>query len=107
MSDVLKVLMTVLDQEHAEAVVAHRRTTIKKPLTAYAAKLLAKRLAEWPDANEAADIMIEKCWQGFNRTWVRDRAIAVVNGPAPQPRSMAGFASTLFGGDHGRDRNDH
>jgi hypothetical protein len=70
---ILDALMTVLDAEHAQAVVEHRRVTIKKPLTEYAAKLLAKKFASWGDANEAADIMIERAWQGFDSSWIRDR----------------------------------
>lgn len=71
--EVIDELCAVLDMEHAEAVMEHRRVTIKKPLTKMAAKLLAKRFAEWPDPNEAAEIMIEKAWQGFERAWVKDR----------------------------------
>jgi len=71
--DVIDELCAVLDMDHAEAVMEHRRITIKKPLTKMAAKLLAKRFAEWGDANEAAEIMIEKAWQGFERAWVKDR----------------------------------
>lgn len=73
LSPVFEVLLTVLDAEHAHAVIEHRKHTIRKPLTTYAAKLLARRLAEWGDANEAADIMIERVWQGFDASWVRDR----------------------------------
>lgn len=71
---ILDALLTVLDERHAHAVIEHRRFTIKKPLTVYAAERLAGKLAEWGDANEAADIMIDRCWQGFNADWVRDRA---------------------------------
>lgn len=71
---IVDALLTTLDEDHALAVVEHRRVTIKKPLTAFAAKLLAKRLAEWGDANEAAEIMIERAWQGFDVSWVRDRS---------------------------------
>jgi hypothetical protein len=67
---VLANLMTVLDEEHALAVVEYRRVTIKAPLTAFAAKILAKRLAEFGDANAAAEIMIERIWRGFNASWV-------------------------------------
>lgn len=73
MTPTIEALCTVLDLEHAEAVVEHRRITIRKPLTSFAAKLLAKRLAEWGDANAAAEIMIERAWQGFDKSWVRDR----------------------------------
>ncbi|WP_210237895.1 hypothetical protein [Mesorhizobium sp. M2D.F.Ca.ET.223.01.1.1] len=71
MNEILANLMVVLDEEHAHAVVEHRRFTIKKPLTAYAAKLLAGKLAAWGNANEAADIMIERCWRGFEVEWMR------------------------------------
>lgn len=70
---ILDALLPTLDEEHALAVIEHRRVTIKKPLTVFAARLLAKRFASWGDANEAAEIMIEKCWQGFDASWVRDR----------------------------------
>lgn len=70
---IIDALMPTLDEDHAIAVVEHRRVTIKKPLTVFAARLLAKRFAAWGDPNEAAEIMIEKCWQGFDPAWVRDR----------------------------------
>ncbi|RUW04032.1 hypothetical protein [Mesorhizobium sp. M1A.F.Ca.IN.020.04.1.1] len=70
---ILDALLTVLDEDHALAVMEHRRITIRKPLTAYAARLLAKRFAEYGDANAAADIMIERNWQGFNIDWLRRR----------------------------------
>lgn len=70
---ILDALMTVLDEDHAVGVIEHRRVTIKKPLTVFAAKLLAKRFAEWGDANEAAELMIERAWQGFQASWVKDR----------------------------------
>lgn len=78
MNEILQNLMTVLDEDHAKAVVEHRAVTIRKKLTPFAAKLLAKRLSEWGDANEAAEIMIERCWQGFQASWVRDRTPRVV-----------------------------
>lgn len=73
MNEILANLMTVLDEEHARAVVEHRRVTIKKPLTAYGARRLASKLSMWGDANEAADIMIDRCWQGFEAAWVKSR----------------------------------
>lgn len=70
---IIDALMTVLDEEHAHAVVEHRRVTIKKPLTEFGAKLLAKKFAQWGDANQASEIMIERVWQGFEPSWVKDR----------------------------------
>ncbi|WP_164548806.1 hypothetical protein [Mesorhizobium sp. M7D.F.Ca.US.005.01.1.1] len=77
---ILDALLTVLDEERALAVIEHRRITIRKPLTLYAAKLLAKRFAEWGDGNEAADMMIERTWQGFDSSWVRDRPRPALTG---------------------------
>ena len=72
-ASIVESLRTVLDEDHAEAIYEHRRFTIKKPLTVYAAKLLSKRLAEWPDPNEAADEMIERGWQGFRAEWLESK----------------------------------
>lgn len=77
---ILDALMPTLDEDHAFAVIEHRRVTVKKPLTTFAAKLLAKRLSEWGDANAAAEIMIEKCWQGFSVDWVKDRRRPAITG---------------------------
>lgn len=68
----LDELSFVLDVEHAQAVIEFRRVTMKKPLTAFGAKLLARQLSAWPDPNEAAEIMITKCWQGFKPEWVKE-----------------------------------
>lgn len=73
MSPIITALMAVLDLEHAEAVADHRRVTMKKPLTEFAAKLLAKKFAACPDPNAAAEMMIEKCWQGFDPAWLAPR----------------------------------
>lgn len=74
-------LEKVLDSEHAAAVVEHRQR-IKKPLTAYAARKLANSLSKAPDANAAADIMVEKGWQSFEVAWLENRA-------GPRPHSTA------------------
>lgn len=65
-------LSEVLDAEHSEAVIEHRKR-IRKPLTAYAAKLLARQLVQWRDPNEAADAMIANGWQGFKPEWLAGR----------------------------------
>lgn len=100
--EVLANLSTVLDEEHAAAIVAHRRHTIKKPLTAYAAKLLAKRLAEYGDANAAADIMIERTWQGFSCEWLKGRGLATHTNPAPYRGTMSDLGDLFTGADHER-----
>lgn len=62
-------LMTVLDEERAVAVIEHR-AALKKRLTAYAAKLLAKRLSRCPDPAAAADYMIERGWLSIEPDWL-------------------------------------
>lgn len=74
-------LEKVLDAERAAAVVEHRQR-IKKPLTPRAARLLANSLSKAPDANAAADTMIEKGWQSFELAWLENRT-------APRPFSTA------------------
>lgn len=93
---VLDALMTVLDEEHANAVYEFRRVTKKAPLTEFAAKRLAKKLAAWGDANEAAGIMIDRCWQGFEVDW----ALKFTR-PQTQPRGIMGAATQLIGDHYG------
>ena len=66
---ILDALLTVLDLDHAEAVLDHRKGK-KSPLTAFAAKLLAKQFALCPDPNAAAEEMILRGWQGFKAEWL-------------------------------------
>jgi len=65
-------LQKVLSRERASDVVAHRKA-IRKPLTARAAELLAKKFAKTPDPNAAADQMIANGWQGFEPEWIENR----------------------------------
>lgn len=61
-------LATVLDAERARAVIDHRQR-IRAPLTPHAARLLAGKLAEAPDPNAAADMMLLRGWRGFDVNW--------------------------------------
>ena len=64
-----QALRIVLDERRASAVVDHR-AKLRKPLTAYAARLLAGRLAKARDGpNAAADRMIERGWIGYRPEW--------------------------------------
>jgi uncharacterized protein YdaU (DUF1376 family) len=87
-------LLKVLDGEHADAVIDHRQR-LRKPLTAYAAKLLAKKLVAAPDANAAADAMVAHGWLGFEPEWVlNDRRVKTTG---PPDNSMAAAFDTVFG----------
>jgi hypothetical protein len=65
-----EALSAVLSPETASAVVEHRQR-MRKPLTAYAAKMLAAKFAACPDPNAAADAMIANGWQGFDQAWMQ------------------------------------
>jgi hypothetical protein len=52
----------------ADAVLAHRRAK-RCPLTVRAAQLLAKGFTATGDPAAAADMMIERGWQGFKPEW--------------------------------------
>ena len=72
-SDVLSELLLVLDEEHALAVVEHRKA-LRKPLTSYAARLLGRKFGQCADPNAAADAMIVNGWQGFEPEWLERRS---------------------------------
>lgn len=61
-------LESVLDPDHAEAVIQHRQR-IRKPMTERAAKMLAGDLAKFSDPNAAADRMILKGWSTIDVSW--------------------------------------
>ena len=66
---VKQALMEVLNEDDADAVLEHRRVTIKKPLTIRAAQNLARQFAMIDDPTAGVDMMIDKCWQGFKADW--------------------------------------
>lgn len=98
----------VLSLEASKAVVEHRRN-MRKPLTAYAAKLLAARFAKASQQfnsppDDFANLMIERGWQGFDAEWVRPPPIP----PKPQRQSTARTLSEAFAEgmeQHDRDAN--
>ena len=67
-SEAISALQPTLDEEHATELVAHR-TRLRKPLTAFAAKLLAKRLALFVDPNRACEVIIERAWLSIEPDW--------------------------------------
>ncbi len=86
------VLETVLSVEMANAVVEHRKK-LRKPLTEMAAQLLAKQFEATGRPNEAAQMMIERGWQGFKSDWfVKELGSAMLINP------RAGRTTNMGGG---------
>jgi uncharacterized protein YdaU (DUF1376 family) len=81
-------LNSVLDAEHATAVIDYRQRTLKAPLTSHAAKLLATNFGQCPDANAAADLMIERGWRGCKPEWVAN-AKTQDQQPRGQPKKQS------------------
>ncbi|MCP5007913.1 MAG: hypothetical protein GY941_28865, partial [Planctomycetes bacterium] len=67
----IEELLEVLPEEIAQAVVDHRKS-IRKPLTAYASKLLAGKFNKTGQPEAAAKMMIANGWQGFEVGWFQN-----------------------------------
>jgi hypothetical protein len=65
-------LLVVLDEERADAVIEHRKR-LKPALSAYAARLLARKMGQCDDPNAAADAMIANGWKGFEPHYLERR----------------------------------
>lgn len=89
-----QALETCLDEEHADAVLDHRKAK-RAPLTTRAAQLLAKEFAKCPDANAAADEMLIRGWQGFKAEWVTPKQRQSLPQPN-KPRNIAEASTRLL-----------
>jgi hypothetical protein len=69
MNELMEILSPVLGDELAEAVIEHRKRTVKKPLTAYAAKLQVKEYLKTGDPQAAAEMQILRGWQSIRADW--------------------------------------
>jgi hypothetical protein len=69
MSELMEILSPVLGEELAEAIIEHRKRTVKKPLTAYAAKLQVKEYLKTGNPREAAEMQILRGWQAIKADW--------------------------------------
>jgi uncharacterized protein YdaU (DUF1376 family) len=86
----LAILSECMSETTARDLIAHRQK-LRKPLTARAAKLLAKDFVAYGNAEEAAEMMIKNGWQGFHPTWVTNQAARA----GPSPNGRGGMASLL------------
>lgn len=81
-------LEVVVDTEHADEILKHRQR-LRKPMTDYAAKLLARKLALCPDPNAAAELMIEKGWQSIEPGWIANVSGLALPKPTTTPSTIA------------------
>lgn len=91
------ILSQILDVDHVEAFLAHRKSK-KAPLTTeLAAKIIVKRLvspeirAYFPDPNQAIEEIIERGWQTIKAEWLQPRQ----NGRTPA-RGLVGERERLM-----------
>jgi len=68
-----EILSGILSGETAQAIVEHR-AKLKSPLTAHAAKLLARQFSAFGDPTAAAEEMIARGWKGFKPEWMANQA---------------------------------
>lgn len=96
--EILNVLLTVLSEDHALAIIEHRRA-FRKPFTKRAAQLLVEQFARCYDPNAAADEMIFRNWMAFRPEWIRDRDMT--RHPVNAVRSTGnGLVDALIGRPH-------
>jgi len=72
MAVVRSELLSVLDEDHTDSLIEHRKS-LKHPLTKRAACLLAKELSKCADPNVGVDAMIANGWRGFEAAWLRNK----------------------------------
>lgn len=100
----LAILSECLSMQTAKDLIAHRQK-LRKPLTARAAKLLAKDFVAYGKPEEAAEMMIKNGWQGFHPTWVANQT-ARAGPPANGRGGMASLLAKSLGLKNGRESRD-
>jgi hypothetical protein len=90
----LAILSECMSETTARDLIAHRQK-LRKPLTARAAKLLAKDFVAYGNPEEAAEMMIKNGWQGFHPTWVTNQAARA--GPSKSQKGWGSLYAELNG----------
>ena len=92
-------LAKAIGNELAAEVVDHRNR-MRKPLTPQSAARLAEQFVATGKPQEAARMMIDRAWQGFNREWFENARAR--DGP---PSSVPPFPKRRQNDPHGPDRS--
>lgn len=90
-----QILLECLSAESADAVLAHRKAK-RCPVTVRAAQLLAKGFTATGDPNAAADMMIERGWQGFKPEWYDNERAGNGQGKGQSRRSVSDVAPSFI-----------
>jgi uncharacterized protein YdaU (DUF1376 family) len=101
----LAILSECMSEQTARDLIAHRQK-LRKPLTARAAKLLARDFVAYGNPEEAAEMMIKNGWQGFHPTWVTNQAARA--GPSKSQKGWGSLYAELngYGDGSGQKRID-
>ncbi|MBY3130785.1 hypothetical protein [Rhizobium laguerreae] len=67
--EIMEILRPVLGEELAAAIIEHRKRTLKKPLTVYAARMQAREYLMTGDPVGAAEMQIFRGWQAIKCDW--------------------------------------
>ncbi|MDC9832594.1 hypothetical protein [Rhizobium binxianense] len=67
--DIMEILSPVLGEELAAAIIEYRKRTLKRPLTAYAARIQAREYLLTGDPAGAAEMQIFRGWQAIKSDW--------------------------------------
>ncbi|PBB75192.1 hypothetical protein CK227_10395 [Mesorhizobium sp. WSM4308] len=76
---ILDALLAVLDDEHAQELIQHRKAK-KAALTPMATRILIKQFLLYGDPNGAVEEMINRNWVGFKADWMPRRALQASTG---------------------------
>lgn len=67
--EIMDILSPILGDELAAAIIDHRKRTVKKPLTVYAAKLQVQEYIKTGEPIAAAEMQILRGWQAIRADW--------------------------------------
>lgn len=67
--EIMDILSPILGEELAAAIIDHRKRTVKKPLTVYAAKLQVQEYIKTGEPIAAAEMQILRGWQAIRADW--------------------------------------
>lgn len=94
---ILPILIPVLGEELALAIIEHRDKVKKEPLTEYAAKLQVKEYLKCGDPVAAAEMQILRSWVSIRADWFLNELRRQERNAPRRSNDMADFAADLMG----------